>query len=336
MYPVTSSRYAGRLRWEMVDMPFEIGRVEPTLVYSPFGPLLNVAAARHAVWASRNIIPLLPPETWEMAEADRPRTFGLRYLVALSARVAPRTICVSDHARESLMGLAGVSGETIRAIPHGVDPVEPDAPCTDSEAEAIRREPYVLNVGQPAPYRRTRELIAGYARLAERRKDLPRLVLVGAARDVDRDYGEECARLAEPLVRAGRASVLGQVSPADALALTGSAHVVAYPSVHEDCPNVVLEALAAGRVIVCADIPATRELAEDAAVFVQDAHAAGIEQALEKAVFDDALRRDLARRASGRAALFTWDRTAASTLRVLEEALDVLEPSRPLRGSFCY
>jgi glycosyltransferase involved in cell wall biosynthesis len=178
----------------------------------------------------------------------------------------------------------------------------------------------VLNVGQPAPSRRTRELILGYARLAERRKDLPRLVMVGAARAVETGYGEECLRIAEPLLRAGRAVSLGQLPPADAVALAARARVVAYPSVHEDCPNVVLEALAGGRVLVCADIAATRELAESSAVFVRDPDPERIESALERAVYDEPLRRSLEAGALARAGLFTWDRTAARTIAVLEEA----------------
>jgi glycosyltransferase involved in cell wall biosynthesis len=320
MYPVQSDRYRGRLKWELVDLPFEAGRRPGTLVYSPFGPLLNLALARRAVWASRNIIPLMPLETWEVMGPDRLRALGLRQLLALEARAAPRTICVSEHARALLVQLAGVTGETIRTIPHGVDPVDPERPCSTAALEAIRGTPYVLNVGQPAPSRRTRELILGYARLAERRKDLPRLVMVGAARAVETGYGEECLRIAEPLLRAGRAVSLGQLPPADAVALAARARVVAYPSVHEDCPNVVLEALAGGRVLVCADIAATRELAESSAVFVRDPDPERIESALERAIYDESLRRSLEAGALARAGLFTWDRTAARTIAVLEEA----------------
>jgi glycosyltransferase involved in cell wall biosynthesis len=325
MYPVASSRYRGRLKWELYDLPFEAGRVPGTLVYSPFGPLLNLAAARRAVWASRNIIPLLPPEEWELAaDTDRLRTLALRHLLALETRVAPRTICVSDHARARLAQLAGVTGDTIRTIRHGIDPVDPEIPCSTPALEAVRGTPYVINVGQPAPSRRTRELILGYARLAQRRKDLPRLVMVGAARSVEHGYGQECLRIAEPLLRSGHALSLGQLPPGDALALAARARVVAYPSVHEDCPNVVLEALAAGRVLVCADTAATRELAAEAAVFVPDPDPERIESALERAVYDEPLRSSLEAGALARASLFTWDRTAARTIQVLEEAHEAM------------
>jgi glycosyltransferase involved in cell wall biosynthesis len=253
---------------------------------------------------------------------------ALRHLVALEARVSARTICVSNWARSLLTELARVTGETIRTIPHGVDPVDPDRPCSTAALEAIRSTPYLVHVGQPTPSKRTRELILGYARVAQRRRDLPRLVMVGAARAIERAYGQECLRIAEPLLRDGRAVYLGQVPPGDAVALAARAQVVAYPSVHDDCPNVVLEGLAAGRVILCADIPATRELAGDAAVFVRDPDPERIEGALTRAVYDEPLRRSLEAGALARARLFTWDRTAASTIRVLEEAHEAMKERR--------
>jgi glycosyltransferase involved in cell wall biosynthesis len=146
--------------------------------------------------------------------------------------------------------------------------------------------------------------------------------MVGAPLPADRDYAEQCLRIAEPLVRAGRAVYLGQLPPGDAVALVARARVVAYPSVQEDCPNVVLEALAGGRVLLCADIPATRELAGNAAVFVLDPDPERIESALEQAVYDEPLRRSLEAGAQARAGLFTWDRTAAKTIQVLEEAYE--------------
>lgn len=318
--PLRGTGYGPRLRWEMVDLPRRSNDGD-TVIYAPFGPLLNVAVARRAVWSSRNIIPLLPWRSWEVMKADRFRLFGLRGLVLANARLARRTICVSEHARARLVQLAKVPPSAVRVIPHGAEAAEPGMPCSDPQLETLRREPYVLSVGQATPYRRTRELIQGFRRLAMRRADTPRLVLVGESRSVDREYGDECRRLLEPLIAEGRAAWLGTISHQDVLALTATAFAVAYPSVHEDCPNAVIEALAAGRVLVCADIPATREIADNAALFASEAKADQLADALERAIYDDVVRTDLAARATARSARFTWDRAATSTLEVLEESL---------------
>jgi glycosyltransferase involved in cell wall biosynthesis len=320
MRPLGGGDYRTRLRWEFVELPELLRRDPRALVYSPFGPPLNLANGPRVVWASRNIIPLLPVGEWEISEGDRARMLALRLLLVAWARAGLRCICVSQHARERLSALAAVSRERIAVVPHGTDP--PAArPCSDAMLETVRASRYVLHVGQPVAYKRTLELAQAWAQLAARRADLPPLVVAGRARPQDAEYERRCLEPLRPLMVDGRVRVLGHVPHVDTLALMASAHAFVYPSVHEDCPNVVLEALAAGRASVFADIPAVRELAADAAVYVRDPRPASLAAALERAIFDPGLRAGLEAGARERAALFTWDRTARRIAEVLDEAL---------------
>ena len=148
---------------------------------------------------------------------------------------------------------------------------------------------------------------------------------MGQARAIDDAYGRACVADAGALLAAGRIRMLGQRSNAEALAMTAAATLVAYPSVHEDCPNAILEALAAGRVIVCADVPATRELAADAAVLVPDPRDGSIAAALERALFDAPLRAKLEAAARRRASRYTWSAASDATARVLDDAFSELE-----------
>jgi alpha-1,3-rhamnosyl/mannosyltransferase len=116
--------------------------------------------------------------------------------------------------------------------------------------------------------------------------------------------------------------VLGQISHADVLALMATAHAFLYPSVHENCPNVVLEALAAGRVAVYSDIAPVRELAGDAGLFVADPRPGNLTSAIERASFDAAHRQGVAVEARRRAARFTWERTADRTAAALDELFE--------------
>ena len=312
--------YRSRARWEFLELPALLHEDPRALVYSPFGPMWNLSVAPRTAWMSRNIIPLLPPERWELSESDHARMMALRALFTAFARTARASICVSQHARAALSALSGVARERIAVIPHGVEPVR-EYPASTHALERIRREPYLLHVGQPIAYRRTLELVDGYALLAARR-NMPRLVLAGGARGADADYEGRCLTRLAPLVARGQAVSLGQVEHVDVLALMASAQTFVYPSVQEDCPNVVLEALSAGRVGVYADIPAVRELAGDAAVFVPEPRPEPLAEATERAVFDDALRARLTREARGRAAQFTWDRSAQRLVAILDQAFD--------------
>jgi glycosyltransferase involved in cell wall biosynthesis len=320
MRPLSDDGYRARLRLEFIDLPSRLRAQPDALLWAPFGPPLNVRLAPRTVWISQNLLPLLPRRELELSRPDRLRVRALRTLFSQWAQRARRTICVSSHARDRLATLARVDPASIAAIPHGVDPVSPGLRCSTPDLEQLRATRYVFHAGQPVPYRRTRELFAAFALLCKRRPELPPLVVAGKARGADRRYEEECLAVLAPLQHAGRARVVGQISHADTLALMGNAHTFAYPSIHEDCPNVVLEALSAARVGVYADIPAVRELAADAGMFVADPNAYSLAEALERAAFDPAERTRLMDAATQRARLFDWDRTAERTAAVLERA----------------
>jgi glycosyltransferase involved in cell wall biosynthesis len=241
----------------------------------------------------------------------------MQAIVILWARLARKTICVSLDARTRLARLARVAPGKIPVVPHGVATLDERTPCSTPELEALRKSRYLLYVGQPTAYRRTMELFRAYSALVARGSEVPPLLAAGAARASDIAYERACIRELEPAVRKGRAHLLGQVSHADVLSLMTRAHAFTYPSVHENCPNVVLEALAAGRVGVYADIAPVRELAEEAGIFVPDPHPPKLVEAIERASFDEKRRTRISREALRRAAYFTWDRTAERTAEIL-------------------
>jgi glycosyltransferase involved in cell wall biosynthesis len=178
----------------------------------------------------------------------------------------------------------------------------------------------VLYVGQAVPYRRTWELFRAYRLLASCVAGLPPLWVVGKAKAADEPYERECRAVLEPLERSGQAHWLGQRPHSEVLRLLSSAHAFVYPSVHEDCPNIVLEALAAERPSLFADIPAVRELAQDAALCIADPRESSLAEGLQRVIFDQALREQLSVAARGRAGLFSWERTVERTAHVLESA----------------
>lgn len=323
MHPLPGGSYWQRVRWEFLELPRRLRSDPGARVWSPFGPPLNLRLSGRTAWMSRNVIPLLPTREWELSRPDHLRLRIMRHAVLAWAQSAAQTMSVSKHARDRLAAMAAIPPSRIAVVPHGIDAVGTSAKSSADALEHLRTTRYVLHVGQPVAYRRTRELIQGYSLLCERRPDVPPLVLVGKARGADAAYERECLGLVEPLVRERKATVLGQLKHADAVALMATAHAFAYPSVHENCPNIVLEALAASRVGVYADIEAVRELADDAAIYVPDALPSDIAEALERAIFDGDLRTRVAKKAAQRAALFTWDATADLTAEVLEKAFTV-------------
>jgi glycosyltransferase involved in cell wall biosynthesis len=232
----------------------------------------------------------------DLAVLRHPGTFNQwtrrysRLAVPRVARAARRLIAVSEFTRREVVDLLGLPEDRIRVIPNAVaEPFRPEGASAQGE--------YVLAVGTLEPRKNLARTIE-----AARRAGFE-LRVVGA-----RGWGG---------VEVDRAVWLGEVSDDELAALYRGALAVAYPSLYEGFGIPVLEAMACGTPVVTSAGGATEEVAGGAAVLVDPLDPASIAAGLEQAV---SRREELAARGVERARAFTWERVAAETWEVYEEA----------------
>jgi glycosyltransferase involved in cell wall biosynthesis len=197
----------------------------------------------------------------------------------------------SERTRRDLVSVYGIREEKVVVVPHGVDPIFRPA--------AHRRGGYALTVGVVT--RRKNPLVAAEA---ARAAGLP-LVVAGPVGDTI---------LAAELARRG-VQVTGYVESGELARLYRDAECLLFPSRFEGFGLPVVEAMASGTPVVCADEPALREVGGDAALFATDES------------FGEAVRLALADQerfaAAGleRARLFSWEAAAQRTLDVYREVM---------------
>ena len=218
-----------------------------------------------------------------------------RRVVPRAVRHAERVFTVSERTKADLVELYGISPACVVVTPNGVDP----AFVALATSRDVPPGGYVLSVG--AIQRRKNQLAT-----LEAAKDvgLP-LVVVGPEKDpgVARELRDSGARI-EGYVDTERLAELYR----GAACLVQSSH-------HEGFGLPVVEAMASGTPVVALPDPALREVAADAAIFVDEAALA------------DGIRRALAERehfvAAGleRARAFGWRASAEKTLSVYRELL---------------
>src|SRR5207244_8012349 len=118
----------------------------------------------------------------------------------------------------------------------------------------------------------------------------------------------------ELLVGAGVA-VSGWLAQAEAAAAIERTDVLVHFSAFEGLPLSLLEAMTAGRAVVASDLPAIREVLDDAGILVGNAQEAA--DAVRRLRADEPLRAELAARAHDRARrLFTKQAMVERTLAV--------------------
>ena len=213
-----------------------------------------------------------------------------RLVVPHAVRRAARVLTVSERTKADIVELYGASPDRIVVSPNGVDPAfTPGAGARD----------YVLSVG--AIQLRKNQLAALEAATVV---GLP-LVVVGPEKD---------AALAAELRNRG-ARLEGYVDTSRLAELYRGAACLVQSSRYEGFGLPVVEAMASGTPVVAVPDPALREVAGDAAVFVEEAELGdGIRTAI-------AQRERLVAAGIERARSFSWRATAEKTLAVYREIL---------------
>jgi glycosyltransferase involved in cell wall biosynthesis len=243
-----------------------------------------------------------------------------RAVVPRAVRRAARVLTVSERTKADLVELYGVPAGRIVVAPNGVDPIFRPPVCIELEESHDNLSPahesppggafessdksshdgYVLTVG--AVERRKNQLAALEAAAA---LGMP-LVVVGPEKD---------PALAGEL-RRREARLLGYVTTERLADLYRGAVCLVQSSRYEGFGLPVLEAMASGTPVVAVPDPALRELAGDAAVFVEEGRLAhGIREAIRG-------RDRLVAAGLERAGAFSWRVAAERTLAVYKEILE--------------
>ncbi len=126
---------------------------------------------------------------------------------------------------------------------------------------------------------------------------------------------EAQARRVAPKVR-----FVGFVGPEDLRMLYESSRILVFPSIQENFPMVLLEAMDAGCAVVTANAEGCAEVVGDAGIVVPKGNPEGIRAALERLVADPALADELSARGMRRAESLTWQRIVPRYRAILNAA----------------
>jgi glycosyltransferase involved in cell wall biosynthesis len=264
---------------------------------------------------------LIPPPTWrplivtihDLAAVAQPALHPSRTVAMQRQRLAAldRAAAVIAVSRATAEGLIrrGVDRRRVHVTPLGLTPLP-------SPALPLPEGRFVLAVGTLEPRKAHEVLLAAFASAS-----LPADVRVVFAGPVPDGRDAVLCGLATQLGIGDRFQILGAVDDAHLSALYRSAVLLCMPSLEEGFGLPVLEAMSVGLPVVASDIPALREVGGAAAVFVSPGDAQALADELSRVLGDSALRVRLVREGEARAAQFTWDATAAATIRAYEFAL---------------
>ena len=240
-------------------------------------------------------------------------------LVKAHAARADAVLTGSRTTKDDLVRELGVDERKIALTPYGVDiesfRIGPDNAADEERIGARYKLPrrYLLSVATLEPRKNLPRLVEAVAQLVRRGWD-GTLLLAGAPGMDDRavDRAIDSHRLGSRVVK------LGYVPSEHLPVVYRRARALASVALWEGFGFTVLEAMACEVPVVASDIPTHREVAAEAAAYVDPIDPEAIASGIERVWDRDRERRRLIEAGSKRVTLFSWEETARKTLAVYE------------------
>jgi len=299
--------------WHWTSLPVLAARRSWDVLFLPAANRrLPIRAGCPTVGTVHDLASLHVPQKYDPA-----RTFYITRVLPRLIRRLTRILVPSESTRMDVIRAAGVPRERIEVIPLGVDqarfsPRDRDAARRRVIQKVGLRPPWVLYVSRiEHPGKNHVRLIEAFERLRARMD--ARLLLVGA----DWTGAEEVHRRAARSRAAHDIVFAGFMDPADLPDLYAASDAVVFPSLYEGFGLPVLEAMACGAAVACANRSSLPEVAGDAAILFDPTDIEQMASAMERLIGDPAVREDLSARGTLRSREFTWRRTAERTLAAI-------------------
>jgi glycosyltransferase involved in cell wall biosynthesis len=245
----------------------------------------------------------------------------LTWMVPRSLKAAGAVIVISEHSRRDLLNRYKVDQDRLNVIYLGVNhrfqPASTGA-CTAVRSKYHLPGRYLLSVGTLEPRKNFNTLLHVLLRLQKMGINTP-LVLAGRKGWRFESFFQQLHRLG----LTGQVLLLDYVDEADLPALYSAADLFVFPSLYEGFGLPVLEAMACGTPVVSSNAASLPEVCGEAARLVDPLDVEGWAEAIVSILADPARMEGMRGLGFHQAERFTWEKTAAGTLKVYRQAAGV-------------
>ena len=257
------------------------------------------------------------------AKYDRLHTFYNKRLLPVLIRGLSNVVTVSETSKNDIVSFVGMPEHKVSVIPNAVDHSRFRLQSEPGELERLRRrigceDPYIVYVSRfEHPGKNHIALIRAFGVLKTETGCPHKLVLAGS------DWSGAEKVHAAVNCSAWREDILlpGFVDAEMLPALYRAADLLVFPSLYEGFGIPVLEAMASGLPVACADNSSLPEVAADAAEYFDPTDVNSIAAAMGRVLADNNLRSQMIKAGLRRSAQFSWEKTAARTLAVILGAI---------------
>jgi len=293
-----------RMAWENLVLP-QLMRKEQLNVYLTFSHYLPLMlkSTVHSIVGVSNLAPF-SVEAWNVeGNAVRFKMWLLRHTIISSAKRADQVIALSNTCK-SVLEKCGVEESKINVIPNGVE-ICPPSEEDISESIIPWNSPYILSISHFYRYKNYERLIEAYSLLPQQHQERFPLIIIGNPYDVD--YFAEVNDLISRLGLVGRVSIIQGMDRTQLDRFYRNASLFVFPSLIENSPNILLEAMAYGLPIVASNFEPMPEFGADGIRYFEGLSATDLASKMIEILSETDGAKGLRHRAKIRANDFSWD-----------------------------
>ena len=251
--------------------------------------------------------------------------FFLNILIPFSIRRADKIIAVSEFTKQEIEKYYPQAVGKIEVV---YNAIACDKEVSDNkEGIKIDRiktkynlpEKFIYYIGTLQPRKNVAMLIEAYAKIREKLSDF-KLVIAGnkKAHNFDKKIDEVMKKynLSEDEVR-----FIGFVDYEDKMSVYSLANVLVNPSFYEGFGITPLEAMKEGTPVLISDIPAHREVYQEAGLYFNPHSLDDLQNKLYTVCVDQELRTKLVNRGLSRSGFFSWKKSAEKMLKIYKSKI---------------
>jgi glycosyltransferase involved in cell wall biosynthesis len=239
------------------------------------------------------------------------KRIGYRIIFDHAVRFARKVIVPSNTVRQELISYYGLNPQKIRVTYEGVNEL-----TTKGQTKIKLDKPYFIYTGNAYPHKNLERAFTAVAQLSE---DV--VFAIVSSRNV---FVERLKQLVNKKSWQGRIKLLGFVSDENLSNLYRNSLGFLFPSLSEGFGLPGLEAMAAGTLCLCSDIPIFREIYKNNAIYFDPKDTNSIKDALEKVMrMTKEDRQKIIAIGKNFVRQYTWDKMAKLTLEAYESCLSL-------------
>jgi len=305
--------------WEIFFLPSLIKKLNADLLFCPGGVLITtIPKGVKSATMFRNMTPFDEEQLRKMQfNLSKVRNLILKRVMIRSMQKADLVIFISEFARETILkNLVKPLKESV-LIHHGVDFSSNKG---DKDIKHIIKTPYILYPSSIDNYKSQLEVVKAYSLLSKKIK-LPNLLLVGSINqnpnyvDILRKTISE-KKLEEKVLIAGKVDY--ELMPS----LYKQANFIIFASQTENCPNILLEAMSSGKLILCSNLQPMPEFARESVIYFDPKKPEDLVSKIEMVFKNEELIEQYSKKSFIEAERFSWIETSSKTWQSLNSILN--------------